>query len=77
LEKSPIPRQRRLRFLHITVAKGKVVANIGIIKQEFMDITQELDIEAFWEKNAPCQAFTPTSPVARSPSPPMTMGQTI
>jgi len=53
------------------------VANIGIIKQEFMDITQELDIEAFWEKNAPCQAFTPTSPVARSPSPPMTMGQTI
>jgi hypothetical protein len=44
--------------LPITVTKGKVEVNIGIIEQESMDIAQELDIEAFWEKNAPCQAFT-------------------
>ncbi len=34
----------------------------GIIEQEFMDLTQDLDIKAFWEENALCQAFTTDKP---------------
>jgi uroporphyrinogen decarboxylase len=30
----------------------------GIIEQEFMDLTQDLDVKAFWEENALCQVFT-------------------
>ena len=38
------------------------MANIGIIEQEFEDITQELDIEAFWKENALCRTFTVDKP---------------
>jgi uroporphyrinogen decarboxylase len=34
----------------------------GIIEQEFMELTQDLDVEAFWEENALCQEFTPDKP---------------
>jgi len=33
-----------------------------IVEQEFMDLTQELDVEAFWEENVLCQAFTTDKP---------------
>jgi uroporphyrinogen decarboxylase len=35
---------------------------MAIIDQEFMDLTQELDVEAFWEENALCQTFTTDKP---------------
>jgi len=38
-----------------------VTAN-GIIEQEFMDMTHDLDAEAFWEENALCQAFATDKP---------------
>jgi uroporphyrinogen decarboxylase len=38
------------------------VTTIGIIEQDFMDMTQDLDAEAFWEENALCQAFTTDKP---------------
>jgi uroporphyrinogen decarboxylase len=34
------------------------MASIGIIEQAFMDLTRDLDVEAFWEENARCRAFT-------------------
>jgi uroporphyrinogen decarboxylase len=33
-----------------------------MIEQEFTEMTQNLDVEAFWEENALCQAFTTTKP---------------
>ena len=33
-----------------------------IVEQEFMDRTRDLDVEAFWEENALCQAFTTDKP---------------
>ena len=38
------------------------MTTLGIIEQEFMDLTQDLDVEAFWEENALCQAFTTGKP---------------
>jgi uroporphyrinogen decarboxylase len=35
---------------------------VAIVEQEFMDRTQDLDVEAFWEENALCQAFTTGKP---------------
>ncbi len=33
-----------------------------IIEQEFMELTQGLDVEAFWQENDACQAFTTDKP---------------
>jgi len=33
-----------------------------IIEQEFMELTQSLDVDAFWEENARCHAFTTDKP---------------
>jgi len=33
-----------------------------IVEQEFLDLTQALDVEAFWEENVLCQAFTADKP---------------
>ncbi|MBN1815185.1 MAG: uroporphyrinogen III decarboxylase [Anaerolineae bacterium] len=38
------------------------MTTIGIIEQEFLNMTQELDVEAFWEENALCQTFTTDKP---------------
>jgi len=35
---------------------------MAIVEQEFMDRTRDLDVEAFWEENALCQAFTTDKP---------------
>lgn len=35
---------------------------MAIIEQEFMDLTRELDVTAFWEENERCQAFTTAKP---------------
>ncbi len=35
---------------------------MAIIEQEFMELTRNLDPEAFWEENAQCQAFTTDKP---------------
>jgi uroporphyrinogen decarboxylase len=35
---------------------------MAIIEQEFMELTRDLDVEAFWEENALCQAFTIDKP---------------
>jgi uroporphyrinogen decarboxylase len=35
---------------------------MAAIEQEFMDMTQDLDVEAFWEENALCQKFTGDKP---------------
>jgi hypothetical protein len=35
---------------------------LAIIEQEFMELTADLDVEAFWEENAQCQAFTTDKP---------------
>ncbi len=33
-----------------------------IIEQEFMELTKDLDVAAFWEENAQCQRFTTDKP---------------
>lgn len=33
-----------------------------IIEQEFMELTQGLDVDAFWEENEQCQTFTTNKP---------------
>jgi len=33
-----------------------------IIEQEFLELTKSLDVEAFWEENAQCHAFTSDKP---------------
>ena len=33
-----------------------------IIEPEFMELTQDLDVAAFWEENAQCRAFTTDKP---------------
>ena len=38
------------------------MTTLGVIEQELMDMTQDLDVEAFWEENALCQAFTTDKP---------------
>jgi uroporphyrinogen decarboxylase len=46
------------------------MTSTGIIEQAFMDLTRDLDVEAFWEENARCQAFTsdkPRCPLSFSP----------
>jgi uroporphyrinogen decarboxylase len=35
---------------------------MAIIEQEFMELTQDLDVEAFWEENALCNDFTTDKP---------------
>lgn len=35
---------------------------MAIIEPEFMELTKDLDIEAFWEENAACHAFTRNKP---------------
>ncbi|HEX7512878.1 MAG TPA: uroporphyrinogen decarboxylase family protein, partial [Candidatus Methylomirabilis sp.] len=35
---------------------------MSIIESEFMDLTAQLDVEAFWAENAACEAFTPNKP---------------
>jgi uroporphyrinogen decarboxylase len=35
---------------------------VAIIEQEFMDLTKDLDVAAFWEENALCQGFTTAKP---------------
>jgi uroporphyrinogen decarboxylase len=35
---------------------------IGADEQAFLDLTADFDIEAFWEENARCRAFTPDKP---------------
>jgi uroporphyrinogen decarboxylase len=35
---------------------------VAIIEQEFMELTQELDLDAFWEENVGCYAFTTDKP---------------
>jgi hypothetical protein len=35
---------------------------VAIVEQEFIDMTQDLDVEAFWEENALCQMFTTDKP---------------
>jgi uroporphyrinogen decarboxylase len=35
---------------------------MAIVEQEFMNMTRDLDVEAFWEENALCQAFTTDKP---------------
>lgn len=46
------------------------MAIAGIVEQEFMNLTQDLDVEAFWRENALCQPFTtdkPRCPLSFSP----------
>ena len=38
------------------------MTTIGVIEQELIDMTQDLDLEAFWEENALCQPFTSDKP---------------
>ncbi|MDD5349688.1 MAG: uroporphyrinogen decarboxylase family protein [Chthoniobacteraceae bacterium] len=33
-----------------------------MVEQEFLDLAQGLDVTAFWEENAKCEAFTPRKP---------------
>jgi uroporphyrinogen decarboxylase len=43
---------------------------MAIVEPEFMELTQDLDIEAFWEENALCHEFTadkPRCPLSLSP----------
>lgn len=35
---------------------------MAIIEQEFMELTQDLDVESFWEENALCHGFTTDKP---------------
>ena len=35
---------------------------MAIVEREFIELTQDLDIVAFWEENEQCQAFTPRKP---------------
>ena len=35
---------------------------MAIVEQEFIDLTRGLDVEAFWEENAACHAFTTDKP---------------
>jgi uroporphyrinogen decarboxylase len=35
---------------------------MAIIENEFMELTQDLDLEAFWAENAQCRAFTTDKP---------------
>lgn len=35
---------------------------MAIIEREFLDLTRDLDVEAFWEENAACHAFTAAKP---------------
>jgi hypothetical protein len=35
---------------------------LAIIEREFVNLTADLDVEAFWEENARCQAFTTDKP---------------
>lgn len=35
---------------------------MAIIEQEFMDLTRDLDVEAFWEENAACRIFDADKP---------------
>jgi uroporphyrinogen decarboxylase len=35
---------------------------MAIIEQEFIDLTRDLDVEAFWEENAVCYPFTTDKP---------------
>ena len=35
---------------------------MAIIEREFMERTQDLDVEAFWQENAQCRAFTTDKP---------------
>ncbi len=35
---------------------------MAIIEQDFIDLTRDLDVEAFWDENAACHAFTRDKP---------------
>jgi hypothetical protein len=35
---------------------------MAIIEQEFIDLTRDLDVEAFWEENAVCYPLTTDKP---------------
>ena len=41
---------------------------MAIMDQDFMQLTQDLDVQAFWEENSACEARQgPRSPLSLSP----------